>query len=361
MWHPGLWQCFGCPRRIDRSGRRVSGWRSREATFAWVDGEAGRRVNLSSADLNVYRHAMQRYVSVPEKTLEHWTSQYITSRFSTHAALWWPVDGQDIDIRNFPAAAGKAIQLELKTTTVTGPRRHEVLVDLVQLAEYGRRPLGRQPFYVFPWPDWCGRLEDEASASGYPVADLAFSRSGRGFWFADWMVAMTTRQVSGLLDSELKKHGSSTRRKKSSLVQFEITRPEPGRELRTKATWGPGKVAIDPSPVIFWTDLWAELLRCGRADWPQLICLPAWMLGSGGPCSREELIGLLADIPEELSASKRPGRDIPIVTLEPDGEGSYFAVRPDNETNQRAGGVAGRPGVENRTVVFLGAGALRIR
>ena len=85
------------------------------------------------------------------------------------------------------------------------------------------------------------------------------------------------------------------------------------------------------------------------------------MLGSGGPCSREELIGLLADIPEELSASKRPGRDIPIVTLEPDGEGSYFAVRPDNETNQRAGGVAGRPGVENRTVVFLGAGALRIR
>jgi hypothetical protein len=231
-------------------------------------------VNLSPQDLYVYRRAMQRYVSVPEKTLEHWTSQYITSRFSTRAALWWPVDGQDIDIRNFPAAAGKAVQLELKTSTVTGPRRHEVLIDLVQLAEYGRQPLGRQPFYVFPWPDWCGRLEDEASASGYPVADLAFSRSGRGFWFADWMVAMTTRQVSGLLDSELKKHGSSTRRKKSSLVQFEITIPEPGRALRTKATWGPGKVAIDPSPVIFWTDLWAELIRCGRADWPQLIRLP---------------------------------------------------------------------------------------
>jgi hypothetical protein len=111
---------------------------------------------------------MQRYVSVPEKTLEHRTSQYITSRFSTHAALWWPVDGQDIDIRKFPATAGKAVQLELKTSTVTGPRRHEVLIDLVQLAEYCRRPLGRQPFYIFPWPDWCGRLEDEASASGLP-------------------------------------------------------------------------------------------------------------------------------------------------------------------------------------------------
>jgi len=113
--------------------------------------------------------------------------------------------------------------------------------------------------------------------------------------------------------------------------------------------------------VIFWTDLWAELIRCGRADWPQLIRLPTWMLGSDGPCSHDELIGLLADIPEELPAGRRPVRDIPIVTLEPDGEGSYFAVRPDNETNQRAGSAAGRPGVDNCTVVFLDAGALRIR
>lgn len=80
---------------------------------------------------------LKRYVSVPEKTLEYWTSQYITSRFSTHAARWWPVDGEDVDIRNFPATASKA-QLELKTTTVTGPRRYEVLVELVQLAKYGR-------------------------------------------------------------------------------------------------------------------------------------------------------------------------------------------------------------------------------
>jgi hypothetical protein len=76
------------------------------------------------------------------------------------------------------------------------------------------------------------------------------------------------------------------------------------------------------------------------------------MLAGGGPFSHDELVGLLADIPEELSAAKRPLRDIPIVTLEPDGEGSYFAVRPDDETNQRAGSVAGRPSVDNRTVVF---------
>ena len=193
-----------------------------------------------------------------------------------------------------------------------------------------------------------GRLEDEASASGYPVADLAFSRSGRGFWFADWMVAMTTRQVSGLLDLELKKHGSSTRRKKSSLVQFEITIPEPGRELRTKATWGPGKAVIDPSPVIFWTDLWAELIRCGRADWPQLIYLPTWMLGSGGPYSRNELLGLLVNIPEEALRWKRPVRDIPIVTLEPDGEG---LILPSGPTMK----LAGEQGARDRRPVWTTA------
>ena len=41
---------------------------------------------------------MSWYVSVPEKTLEHWSSQYITYRFGTHAALWWPATGEDIEI-----------------------------------------------------------------------------------------------------------------------------------------------------------------------------------------------------------------------------------------------------------------------
>jgi hypothetical protein len=76
---------------------------------------------------------MPGYVSVPEKTLEHWSVQYINNRFHTHAALWWPARGQDINVRWLPARPGKAVQLELKTTTVTGPRSHEVRVDLSQL------------------------------------------------------------------------------------------------------------------------------------------------------------------------------------------------------------------------------------
>jgi hypothetical protein len=71
------------------------------------------------------------------------------------------------------------------------------------------------------------------------------------------------------------------------------------------------------------------------------------------------LAGLLAGIPEKLFAAKRPVFDVPIVTLEPDGEESYFAVRPGDESNQRAGSATDRPGVDTRTIVFLDAGALR--
>lgn len=301
----------------------------------------------------VYRLCMSRYVSVPEKTLEHWTSQYINSRFSTRAALWWPVSGQDIDIGHLPARPGKAVQLELKTTTVTGPTRHEVLVDLVQLAEYRRRPPGRQPFYVFPWPDWRGKLEDDAAASGHPVSELAFSRSGPGWWFADWMVAMTPQQVAELLDAELKKHGSSKRRKKSSLVQFEVTAPGPGDERQTTATWGPGKIRIDPPPVIYWTDLWTKLQQCGQAGWPQLIRLPAWMIKTGGSYSYDQIAGMLRNLPEELPFGDAQERDVPLATLEPDAEGNYIAVRADIEPGE-AGTTAAGPRTEDyRTVVFL--------
>jgi hypothetical protein len=296
---------------------------------------------------------MARYVSVPEKTLEHWTSQYIYSRFSTRAALWWPVSGQDIDIRHFPGRPGKAVQLELKTTTVTGPTRQEVLVDLVQLAEYRRRPPGRQPFYVFPWPDWCGKLEDDAQASGHPVSELAFSRAGPGWWFADWMVAMTPQQVADLLAEELKKHGSNKRRKKGSLVQFEVTVSECSGETQTTATWGPRKITIDPPPVIRWSDLWTQLQRCGHASWPQLIRLPAFMIEPGGSYTYSAIVGLLRNIPEELSLGDPQARDIPLVTLEPDADGELFAVRAGTGPSGAGTTAAGQRTEGHRTAVFL--------
>jgi hypothetical protein len=173
---------------------------------------------------------MRGIVSVSEKTLEHWASQYINHRFRTHAALWWPATGQDIDVSWLPARPGKAVQLELKTTAVTGADTHEVRVDLGQLESYRRLPLGQQPFYVFPWPDWPGKLEDNAATWGPPVTELAFSRSGTDWWFAHWMVAMTTRHVAEVLDEELKQHGSTERGKKKPLVQFKVAISGDGKE-----------------------------------------------------------------------------------------------------------------------------------
>jgi hypothetical protein len=142
-------------------------------------------------------------VSVPEKTLEHWSSQYVTYRYRSNVALWWPANGEDINVGWLPRKPGKAIQLELKTTMVAGAWRHNVIVDLGQLQEYLQRPLGHQPFYAFPKPDWDGYLTAEAATHGRPVTELGFSRSGAGWWFVDWMVLLTPEHVAKVLRPEL--------------------------------------------------------------------------------------------------------------------------------------------------------------
>jgi hypothetical protein len=93
---------------------------------------------------------MRGYVSVPEKTLEHWSSQYINNRFHTHVALWWPARGEDIKVRWLPARPGKAVQLELKTTTVTGSMSHEVRVDLGAWKSTVNADLDISRFTCFP-------------------------------------------------------------------------------------------------------------------------------------------------------------------------------------------------------------------
>ena len=55
-------------------------------------------------------------------------------------------------------------------------------VNLGQLWEYSHKPLGRQPFYAFPRPDWDGDLAAVARAQQprKEVTELAFRRSGSG-------------------------------------------------------------------------------------------------------------------------------------------------------------------------------------
>ncbi len=179
-------------------------------------------------------------------------------RYRSNAALWWPASGEDIDVQSLPQLPGKAVQLELKTTTPTSSGFHEVNVDLGQLWEYRQRPLGHQPFYVFPRPDWAGNLQAVAIAQGHAVTELAFSRSGRNWWFADWMVVLSAAEVAAVLRPELTAHNSRRRGPRERLVQFDSTKP-------TNPTWGPRHSArADPKGLIGWLDFWSELEQCGR-------------------------------------------------------------------------------------------------
>lgn len=291
-------------------------------------------------------------VSVPEKTLEHWSSQYVTYRYRSKAALWWPTTGEDIDIRWLPTRPGKAVQLELKTTTVSGVGLglHDVMVDLGQLWEYRHRSLGRQPFYAFPWPDWGGLLTDAAMAGSRPVTELAFSRSGLGWWFADWMVVLTAAQVEEVLRKELKTHGSRDRGKKKRLVRIDVTH-SPTRPI---VTWGSGAT---PPQLVRWRDFWTALEQCGRVGWPQLIRLPARMVRAQGRYSPSQVADLLRAA-TDMVATGEWEHDGQLVTLEPETDGTYHvAPGPD-------GDLGGHPNDgthavdEHRQVVFLEAGAL---
>jgi hypothetical protein len=299
---------------------------------------------------------MTKPVSVPEKTLEHWSSLYLMYRYRSQVSLWWPTRGEDIDVQMLPTTPGKAVQLELKTTTPAGTGLHDVHVDLGQLWEYSHKPLGRQPFYAFPWPDWDGNLAAVAKTQQprKEVTELAFRRSGPRWWFAEWMIVLTTGQVANVLRRELNAHGSWTRGSRKQLVQFDVKNP-------ANTVWGdPASPAASPE-VINWLDFWYELEQCGRDDWPQLIRLPAFLVDgrrddavmNSGVYTREEVAVML----RQAANYPRPERDgnLPLVILEPVEDGVYriaeelsdeqAQLEPDDD-------VAGIPD-DNRQVVFL--------
>lgn len=259
-------------------------------------------------------------VSVPEKTLEHWSSQYLMYRYRSWAALWWPTSGEDIDVRWLPTRPGKAIQLEMKTTTVVGANLHDVLVDLGQLWEYRQRPLGRQPFYAFPWPDWRGDLTTEATIEGRPVTELAFARSGPGWWFADWMAVLTAAQVEQTLYKDLMAHGCSRRGVKKCMVRFDLTKSLTDPEV----TWGSKHDPTGPK-VVRWRDFWRQLEQCGRFGWPQLIRLPARFTQARVVHPPSQLAGLLRESAYLIRAGEW-GDDNELVTLAPDEDGNYHVV-----------------------------------
>lgn len=256
-----------------------------------------------------------RTVAVPEKTLEHWASQYIAYRFRGKAAMWWPTRGEDVDIDLFPARPGKIVQLELKTTTPAGRAYQNVNVDLGQLWSYRSRPLGKQPFYVFPRPGWEGDVAEFSRRHGKVPAELGLARSGREWWFANWMVVLTTAEVCEVLAGPLRNHASPSRGEKKRLVRF-----EPSTGL---AEWGPDGNAPQPPGLRKWREFWDRLVGCGEANWPQLLRLPANAIGDDHRIRHEQIAELFQ------SGGGKAGGDRNLLTLTPDGAGGYGIDDPD--------------------------------
>lgn len=276
-------------------------------------------------------------VSVPEKTLEHWCSQYLVYRYQSNVALWWPAFGQDVDVGSLTGRPGKAVQLELKTTTVVRPNVHDVLIDTLQLSTYLARPLARQPFYVFPLPTWRpGVLRDAARAAGRDPTQFAFSRS-RNWWFARSMYCLTTAEVAAMLGLG----GPAALPGRARLVRIDL------RQQRTRRViWTNG---LQPSPVP-WQELWTRLGSCGEDYWPQSVVLPEGWLAGRAHFAREEVMDLLI----EASSIRIAGRwdDEPLSVLEPERDGGFTRGRGGEADAERTvDGVDGPD--EHRQVVFL--------
>jgi hypothetical protein len=245
---------------------------------------------------------------------------------------------------------GKAVQLELKTTTPTRSGFHEVKVDLGQLWEYRQLPLGHQPFYVFPRPDWAGNLKAVALAHGRRATELAFSRSGRRWWFADWMVALSAAEVATVLQPELTTHNCRDRGNRERLVEFDSTKP-------MNPTWGPGRDArLEPKGQVGWLDFWYEFERCGRTEWPQIVRLPARIVRSRASLPRLLVAGMLRETAGMITTQW--DNNEPLVTFEPGADGNY-RIAPDADDNlgEPAGDSPDEVG-DHRQIVFLDARAL---
>lgn len=142
--------------------------------------------------------------SIPEKTLEHWTSIYLSNRFP-NGALWWPTSGEDVrvDLRRLAATgSGTTLALELKTTEAV-KNRHELEVDTRQLERYLKPPL--PIYYVFPLPHWTGPLSSRpgsmpAAPSATDPAPPEWWRQRIGSqWFGKWLYVMSAKSVSEAL------------------------------------------------------------------------------------------------------------------------------------------------------------------
>ncbi|NHA01928.1 hypothetical protein G5V59_26105 [Nocardioides sp. W3-2-3] len=284
-------------------------------------------------------------VSVPEKTLEHWASIYLTYRYRSKASLWWPARGEDIYVGSLPAVPGKAVQARAKTTTLNKKGDvHRVKIDLKQLDHYLALPHGLQPFYVFPMPRWTDTLEDATAAVGLAVSEVGFSRvdklSTKPWWFANWMVALTASQVGQILATQMAafKAGGKV---DADLVttSFKVGRPQ-------KPVWADGLRHV----TIRWRTLWTRLEECGAASWPQVVLMPSWVTAGISSVRHEDIRSMLAEAREDPDGE--------VVVWGSTGDGTFEPIDAPRDVPDRAG-ADGLNGNDWRIAVGLSLKALK--
>lgn len=203
--------------------------------------------------------------SIPEKTLEHWCSIHLSYRYRAKLRMWWPTAGEDIDVSGGPLVPGKRFWLELKTTEWNKTaNRHDLSIDLDQLAAYGRNPV--PDFYVFPVPRWEGVLGKSPKplwAGKLDPSDLAYESHSFDKWFPHWLYVVpgsVLRGIVGGLPSKPTTKPSSTSKRKSAKKPKNVLRI--AEATRGKLTWL--IPAPKPDEVLLWRDFWRKMETCGN-------------------------------------------------------------------------------------------------
>lgn len=202
--------------------------------------------------------------SIPEKTLEHWCSIHLSYRYRAKMRMWWPTAGEDIDVSGGPLAPGKRFWLELKTTEWNKTaKRHDLSIDLDQLAAYGRDPV--PDFYVFPVPRWEGILGKSPKplwASGLDPSDFAYESHSYDKWFPHWLYVVpgsVLRRIVGALPSKSAAKPPSASKKKSAKKKKNVLRV--AEVTGGKLTWL--IPAPKPDEVLLWRNFWRKMETCG--------------------------------------------------------------------------------------------------
>lgn len=236
------------------SSRRVDGCRS-----------VPRRQSVT-CKVNIGTRTGGRMRSIPEKTLEHWTSIYLSSRFP-NGAMWWPTSGEDV-LAELPRLAasgpGKTLALELKTTEANGSN-HVLWIDTRQLDRYLNPPFGPPlpVYYVFPLPHWAGPLASwsgttPAAPGAMTAAPPAWWRRRVGWpWFGDWLYVMSAQSLSEALPPNWAA---------PSRTRARLFTPSTSHTVGTTPDWTSLFARTPTAAPIDWASFWVAVTHCGPDD-----------------------------------------------------------------------------------------------